>query len=157
MGPEPSLVDQRIIAALQGDLPVTAHPFAAAAREAGISEEELLDRLREFQKRGWLRRVAAILYHQRAGVTANAMAVWQVPEERVEEAGRRAAAFPQVSHCYERIPYPQWPYNLYAMIHGFSEAECRRTAEEISRAIGIEEPLLLFSQKEFKKTSMEYF
>lgn len=149
--------DKKIIAALQTDLPIVARPFAAVAEAVGLGEEELLERLRAYQKRGWLRRIAAILYHQRAGVTANAMAVWRVPPERVEEAGRRVATFPQVSHCYERPTYPQWPYNLYAMIHGFSEEECRRTAEEITRAIGMDDYLLLFSEKEFKKTSMEYF
>ena len=99
----------------------------------------------------------ATLRHQNSGFTANAMAAWQVPEARVESAGAIMAAFPQVSHCYGRKPTGRWPYTLYTMIHAADEASCRETARQMARATGIDRYVLLFSLKELKKTSMEYF
>src|SRR5271169_4994988 len=95
-------LDIAVIRALQGDMPVTPEPYAPAARVVGLSEEQLLEHLRGMQERGLLRRVAAILYHRRAGFSANGMGVWKVPDERVLEVGRRMAAVRGISHCYQR-------------------------------------------------------
>ncbi len=149
--------DRRLIAVMQGDVPLVERPFAEAGRQAGLTEDDVLHRLTRFREAGWLRRVAATLYHRRAGFTANAMSVWRLPADRVDEAGAAMAAFAEVSHCYRRPTSPDWPYSLYAMIHGRTPEDCRRVAEAIARVVRPEAYDLLFSTKEFKKTSMTYF
>ncbi|MHB9024845.1 MAG: siroheme decarboxylase subunit beta [Armatimonadota bacterium] len=151
-----SALDRRIISRLSGDLGESRYPFAELAAEIGVTEDELLKRLRDLQERGILRRFGAILRHQAAGISANGMSVWNVPEADAERVGTLMAAFPEVSHCYQRPPMPNWPYNLFAMIHGRTEDECRAVAERIAAAIGITDYNILFSIREFKKTSMAY-
>lgn len=154
---ELSEVDRRIIRVLQDDLPLTETPYAEAARTVGISEEELLARVRRMKETGILRRFGATLRHQKVGYVANAMSAWVVPEDRLEEVGRILASCPQVTHCYERPPREDLPYNLYAMIHGRTPEDCRRVAGEVARRTGIQQYVLLFSSKENKKSSMRYF
>lgn len=141
---------------LQGDLSIEERPFGKMAEKVGVGEETVLDMIRKMTERGIIRRFGAVLNHQEAGYKHNAMGVWQVPA-RVQEVGAVMASFSQVSHCYERPGWPQWPYNLYTMIHGHSKEECTAIAERISRATGVVNYQLLFSIREFKKTSMEYF
>lgn len=155
--PELSSLDKAIVRALQGDLPLGLEPYKEIADSLGIGEEELLSRLRELRERGIMRRVGAILRHRRAGFRANAMAVWKVEPSDVERAGEVMASFREVSHCYERPPFPGFPYRLFCMIHGRGEEECREVAEKISRETGLKEYELLFSTRELKKTSMRYF
>ncbi len=150
-------LDKKIIASIQEDLPITARPFRDIARRLGIAEEALLDALRRLSARGIIRRFGATLRHQRTGYRANAMAAWQVEEERIAVVGRIMADFRQVSHCYRRDPTPVWPYNLYTMIHAEDEAACRETARQMAAAAGVEVYALLFSREELKKTSMVYF
>lgn len=149
-------LDQRIIARLCDDIGESREPFAAVARELEISEEELLARIRRYQDDGLMRRLGAILRHQRAGYVANGMSVWQVPVARVAEVGSIIAACPEVSHCYARPALPDWPYNVYAMIHAASEDACHAVAVRIAHATGIREYQVLFSRREFKKTSRVY-
>ncbi|MGI9100339.1 MAG: siroheme decarboxylase subunit alpha, partial [Solirubrobacteraceae bacterium] len=94
--------DREVIRATQGDMPVVREPYAPAAAQLGIDEDALLDQLAGMQERGILRRVAAILYHRRAGFSANGMGVWNVPDDRIEELGPRMASFRGISHCYQR-------------------------------------------------------
>lgn len=150
-------IEKRVIASIQGDMPVVAQPYKEIAASLGIAEAELLKILKSLVDRGIMRRFGATLRHQRSGFDANAMTAWQVDEERIEEVGALMAGFPQVSHCYRRDPKPTWPYNLYTMIHGTSEAECIATAREISERTGVSTYELLFSRQELKKTSMKYF
>lgn len=101
---------------------------------------------------GAMRRFAGLLRHRAAGYTANAMAVWVVPEAHVEKAGECAAAFEAVSHCYQRPSYPDWPYNLYTMIHGRRQTECEAAADQIAEALaqyGAGSPRLLYSTHEY--------
>ena len=149
--------DKAIIQWLQGELPLKEAPYKEIANSLGMAEEEVLGRIATLLARGYLRRIGAILYHQKAGFKANAMVVWQVPSEQVERVGKIMASFAEVSHCYERPTYPQWPYNLFTMIHGRDNNQCQKVAEAISRKTGIKEYQLLFSIKELKKTSMTYF
>jgi DNA-binding Lrp family transcriptional regulator len=149
--------EKQIIRALQGDIPLTETPYEEIARELGISEAELLRAILDMRERGLLRRFGATLRHQKVGYVANAMSAWVVPEERLEEVGRMLAALPQVTHCYERPPRPDLPFNLYAMIHGRSTEECEGIAQGVSRRSGIREFVLLFSSRENKKSSMQYF
>ena len=150
-------VDKEVIRLIQGDLPLSLRPFAVLAKQAGISEKEFVERVASLKKRGIIRRFGATLRHQEAGFSSNAMVAWIVPEERIEEVGKALAKVRAVTHCYQRKTYKGWPYNLYTMIHGQGREKCREIAEQMSRKVGIQDYNLLFSEKEFKKTSMRYF
>ena len=150
--------DQDVVRATQGDLPVVSEPFAPAAAQLGISQEALLDHLAGMKERNLLRRVAAILFHRRAGFSANGMGVWQVPEDRIAEVGPRMAAFRGISHCYQRPTYPDWPYALFTMAHGRSKEECDAILDAIAAEIDcIEDRAILYSSTEFKKIRLLYF
>jgi DNA-binding Lrp family transcriptional regulator len=149
--------DIAVIRALQGDMPVIAEPYAPAAAELGQSQQQLLDHLAAMQERGLLRRVAAILYHRRAGFSANGMGVWQVPEERIFDVGCRMAAYRGISHCYQRPTYPDWPYSVFTMAHGRSKEECDAILDAIAEQTGIEGRATLYSSTEFKKIRLKYF
>lgn len=150
-------LEKKVIAALQGDIPIIAQPYVQIARRLDIAEETLLEIIAGLHKRGIMRRFGATLRHQKSGFDANAMTAWQVEEARIEEVGRIMAGFKQVTHCYRRDPTAQWPYNLYTMIHAGSEEACRRIAREMAEKSGIAVYKLLFSRRELKKTSMQYF
>ena len=150
-------LEKKIIAAIQEDMAITERPYLEISNRLGISEDTLLKTLQSLCERGIIRRYGATLRHQKTGFTANAMAAWQVAENRVEEVGNRLASFKQVSHCYRRNPTQSWPFNLYTMIHANDEASCRQTAQRMSQETGIQNYSLLFSRKELKKTSMVYF
>jgi DNA-binding Lrp family transcriptional regulator len=150
-------LDISVIRALQGDLPVVSEPYAAAAAELGFTQERLLDHLAGMQERGLLRRVAAILYHRRAGFSANGMGVWKVPQEQVYEIGCRMAAVRGISHCYERPTYEDWPYSVFTMAHGRSKEECDAVLDAIAERTGIHERATLYSSTEFKKIRLLYF
>lgn len=150
-------LDKKIISLIQGDLPLNSRPFGLLAESIGISEADFVERIRSLKARGVIRRFGATLRHQEAGFSANAMGAWFVPDDHIEEVGRKMARFREVTHCYQRKPQKDWKYNLYTMIHGDTEGECHQIAKRISQKTGIKDYVLLFSQKEFKKTSMEYF
>jgi DNA-binding Lrp family transcriptional regulator len=153
----PDDLERRIIHYLQGDLPVTARPFAVLASKVGISEEELLQRIKVLKEQGTLRRFGATLRHQLAGFRANAMVAWYVPEDNMDEIGPLMATFKEVSHCYQRRIQGKWRYNLFTMIHGKSKKDCQNTARRIAEDTGIKDYVLLLSLKEYKKTSPKYF
>jgi len=157
--PEPIAIDdldRLIIARCCGDIGESPQPFVDLATELGASVDDLLGRLRRYRETGALRRFGAILRHQKAGFSANGMSVWDVAPEDVARVGGIMAAFPEVSHCYERPRMPDWPYNVYGMIHGHSEDECLAVGRRIARETGLDEFRMLFSVREFKKTSMVY-
>jgi DNA-binding Lrp family transcriptional regulator len=149
--------DIAVIRAAQGAMPVVAEPFAPAAERLGVDQDELFARLRSLKERKGLRRVAAILYHRRAGFSANGMGVWKVPEDRVLEIGREMAATRGISHCYERPTYADWPYALFTMAHGRSKEECDAILDSIAAKTGIGERATLYSSTEYKKVRMLYF
>ncbi len=142
---------------LQKDLPVQPEPFRAWASELGVPVEALLEQAARLQAQGYMRRLAAVLHHREAGFRANAMGVWKVPPDRVNELGPRFAGFNAVSHCYQRPVYPDWPYNIFTMIHGRNAAECQSVIEAIAAATGITDHAVLYSTKEYKKTRVPYF
>ncbi len=150
-------LDEKIISLLQKDIPVDPRPFKIMADLLGIYEDEFLNRIEAMIQNGVIRRFGATLYHQEAGFSANAMVVWIIPEEKIDETGHIMAKFKEVTHCYHRIPQKDWKYNLYTMIHGDTREECYDIAKKISDKTGMKQYTLLFSEKEFKKTSMEYF
>ena len=150
-------LEKRIIGSIQEDIAITERPYLEIANKLGVSEDDLLETLQSLCDRGIIRRYGATLRPQKTGFTANAMAAWQVDEDRIDEVGRKMASFREVSHCYRRKPTSRWPYNLYTMIHASDEAACRQTAKKMSEATSVENYNLLFSRKELKKTSMVYF
>jgi DNA-binding Lrp family transcriptional regulator len=149
--------DKEFIRELQKDLGVTPEPFRELANGLGITTSGLFAKAREYEQLGVMRRYAAILRHRDAGFVANGMVVWKVPESKVDEAGSKLAAFPQVSHCYKRPIYPDWPFNLFSMIHARTLKAAERMAEEMSEFIGIKDYRILFSLREFKKERVKYF
>jgi siroheme decarboxylase len=149
--------DIATIRATQGPMPVIQEPYAPAAERLGVSQAEVLERLAALREREGLRRVAAILFHRRAGFSANGMGVWKVPEDEVLATGMRMAAFRGVSHCYQRPTYPDWPYSVFTMAHGRSKEECDAILASIAETTGISERATLYSSTEFKKVRMLYF
>jgi len=154
---ELSELDLAVIRNLQGDMPVAPEPYAPAAAAIGITVPQLLEHLESMRERRALRRVAAILFHRRAGFSANGMGVWKVPEEQIMEIGPRMAAFRGVSHCYQRPTYEDWPYSVFTMAHGRSKEECDAVLDAIAAETGIEERSTLYSSTEFKKIRLLYF
>ncbi|MGH2917682.1 MAG: AsnC family transcriptional regulator [Solirubrobacteraceae bacterium] len=149
--------DKDVIRATQGDMPVVPEPYAPAAVKLGITQHELLAHLAGMQERGILRRVAAILFHRRAGFSANGMGVWEVPDEQIAQLGPRMAAFRGISHCYQRPTYEDWPYSIFTMAHGRSKEECDAILDAIAGEFDITERATLYSSTEFKKIRLLYF
>ncbi len=148
---------QKIIRVMQANIPLNSRLFEAPAVELGISEKELLEQLGVWQERGVMRRIALLLRHREIGFKANGMCCWEVPAATIQAAGRRVAAFSEVTHCYERPPTPYFPFRLYAMIHTPSPEETLALFERITREAGLAQGELLLSSTEFKKTSMSFF
>jgi siroheme decarboxylase len=149
--------DIATVRATQGPMPVVPEPYAPAAEKLGVPVATVLDRLESLRERGGLRRVAAILYHRRAGFSANGMGVWAVPDGTILETGKRMAAFRGISHCYQRPTYPDWPYSVFTMAHGRSKEECDAILDSIAESTGITDRATLYSSTEFKKVRMLYF
>jgi siroheme decarboxylase len=149
--------DRDVIRALQGEMPVIPEPYAPAAAELGIPQQQLLAHLEGMQERRILRRVAAILFHRRAGFSANGMGVWKVPDEQILDVGKRMASFRGISHCYQRPTYQDWPYSVFTMAHGRSKEECDAILDSIADDTGIHERSTLYSSTEFKKIRLLYF
>jgi len=148
--------EKRIIDSLY-EIPIEKEPFKIIAERLGIEEKQVLDFIEKRLKSGHIRRLAAVLIHQKAGKQGNAMVVWKVPPEKVDEIGQKMSSFEETSHCYEREKIPLWNYNIYTMIHGNTDKDVKNIAEKISKATGIKEYELLYSTREFKKTSPRYF
>ncbi len=151
--------DIAVIRALQGPMPVADRPYDAAAAEAGMSTETLLGHLQGMVERKILRRVAAILYHRRAGFSANGMGVWRVPEDDILAVGSRMSAVRGISHCYQRPTYPDWPYSVFTMAHGRSKRECDAILDSIAdeHRLHGDDRATLYSSTEFKKIRLHYF
>lgn len=145
-------LDRRIIRAVQDGLPLTPEPYRQVADTLGISADLLLERLRAMLDRGEVRRFGASVAHRNAGIAANVLCVWRIPPEALERFAREAGAFDAVTHCYDRPPLPDWPYNLYAMVHGRTEADVQAVIDELCRRTGQRDYVSLLSVREFKKT-----
>ena len=154
---EPTEQDKDFIRELQKDMEIIDEPFVKAANNLGITENELFEKMKQYEDNGVMRRFAAILRHRQVGFTANGMIVWKVPEDKISEVGAKLGAFPQVSHCYERPTYSDWPYNVFSMIHCKTHDEANEMAKTIQNQIHVDDYKILFSSREFKKTRVEYF
>lgn len=149
--------DKDFIRELQKDVEIIFEPFNEPAKRLGITVEQLFERAKEYERIGVMRRFAAILRHRDAGFVANGMIVWKVPEEKIDDIGMKLAEYPQVSHCYQRPVYQDWPYSVFSMVHARTKEACEKIGIEMSKRIGITEYKILFSSKEFKKERVKYF
>jgi DNA-binding Lrp family transcriptional regulator len=153
----PDATDRALIVATQGGLPLVAEPYHVLAEQLGISTEEVMQRLQAMQQSGIIRRIGLVPNHYALGYTFNGMTVWDVPDECIHILGPKLGALPFVSHCYRRPRYlPDWPYNLFAMVHGRSREETDAQVEEIARLLGDDDRghAVLYSTRILKKTGL---
>ena len=150
-------LDIEVIKELQKDIEIVSEPFLNITKKLNISYDELFNLAKKYQEAGVMRRFATILNHRKAGFNANAMSVWEAPEEKAEELGKKLASFSAVSHCYLRPKYPNWKYNLFAMVHAKTQDESNKIIEEMAKETGLNNYTKLYSTKEFKKVRIEYF
>lgn len=149
--------DKKIIAALQGDLPLVNRPYKQLADQLGLSEDELIARLLRYRQSGAMRRMGAVLRHREVGYGANALCACRVPEPELERVAAVVSARPEVTHCYSRRTVQDWPYNFYMMLHARTRQEAYALAEDILGSAKVTEHIMLFSTREWKKSSMHYF
>ena len=146
--------ERRLLLLVQEGIPLVPQPYRALAERLGSSEETVLAVLRSLIEQRKIKRLAAVPNHYALGITANAMVVWDVPDEQVSEIGRRLGQQAEVSHCYRRPRHrPHWPYNLFAMVHGFSRPQVLATVDRISREVSLEKMPreVIFSTRILKK------
>lgn len=149
--------DRALIAATQGGLPLVARPYEAVGAMLGVPGEQVRESLAHMVREGLVRRIGAVPNHYRLGYTANGMSVWDVDDARIAELGPRVARLPGVSHCYRRPRHlPQWPYNLFAMLHGPHRQSVERQAGEIAALLGdaCRGSDILYSTAILKKTGL---
>jgi siroheme decarboxylase len=150
-------IDRALIVATQGGLPLVARPYQAIGEQVGIAGDEVVHRLQALLESGIIRRIGAVPNHYAIGWTANGMTVWDVADERIDELGARVGALEFVTHCYRRPrALPDWPYNLFAMVHGASRAEVADKAAIIATLLGAEcrAHEILFSTRILKKSGL---
>jgi siroheme synthase-like protein len=151
-----TVTDWAVIVELQHDLPFVSRPFDVMAKNAGFNTEEFLKQCRSLKERGVIKRYNAAMRQVKAGFAVNAMVCWSVPDDLVKKASRKMSAIDEVSHCYERVSYEYWPYNLYTMIHARTPRECRDIVRRIAEGIGIGQYEVLSTVREFKKERVSY-
>ena len=150
-------INRQIIQATQSGLPLVSRPYYDIAERLGLSEAEVLSRMQAMQERGIIRRIAAVPNHYALGYKGNGMSVWDVPGELVNELGQKVGALDFVSHCYHRPRFlPDWPYNLFAMVHAHNRDEALLLVNDIAELLGKHDRGhdVLFSKRILKKTGM---
>ncbi len=150
-------LDRRIVLATQAGLPLDARPYHWLASELGVEPELLMARFRVMLDEGRIRRIGVVPNHYRLGYSANGMSVWDVPDEDIRTIGRQVGELDIVSHCYHRPRHlPDWPYNLFAMVHGHNQEEVRQKVGQIARLLGdkVRRHDILFSTRILKKTGL---
>ncbi len=147
-------LDIKLIKYAQDGLPLTKTPYKDIADGVGMTEEEVIGRLKALLENGKIRRLAASIAHRKIGINSNAMTVWKVSQNKVEECGKIMAAFEEVTHCYERPTFPGWDYNVFTMIHGYTDEECENVINSIKEKTGLNDYVMLYSEKEFKKVGV---
>ena len=150
-------IDRRLIALTQSGLPLDPMPYARIGEQVGLSEAEVINRLQQMLDHGIIRRIGVVPNHYRLGYKANGMSVWNIPDDRVDYWGTRLSQDPMVSHCYHRPRHlPEWPYNLFAMLHAKSRNEVTLKIEEFSNWLGPDDRGhdVLYSRAILKKTGL---
>ena len=149
--------ERQVVRRLQASIPVSADPFGNLARELGYDPAELLVLLQRWEQTGVIRRIGLVLRHRQLGFSANSMCVWAVAPDRIETAGASLARSKHVTHCYERPSFASFPFNLYAMIHAKSREEAVGIFQQLGTDAGLSEGRMLWSVREFKKSSPVFF
>ncbi|MCG2712690.1 MAG: Lrp/AsnC family transcriptional regulator [Candidatus Omnitrophica bacterium] len=149
-------IEKQILNFIQGDLPLNSSPYAGLAKELNIDEDKIAEKIALLKKRGYIRRLGALLSHDMVGLKANCMCVWRVPEGKIEKIGKLCAQEPGISHCYWRVSKRDWPYNFYTMVHAKTKSECCKTIKSIAKKCEVDDYKMLFTLKKFKKTSPVY-
>lgn len=144
-----------VIKALQEEIPLNRRPYRTIAEKAGMQEQEVLAAISRLKEKGVIRRIGAILAHRTLGIAANALVLWAVPEERIEEIGEKLAGFPEVTHCYYREVPASWSYNLFTMVHARDRRTCLEKIERIAHVVGLSDYQVLFSFRELKKSGIQ--
>ena len=147
---------KEIIKFLQGDLPLQSNPYSELAEKLKISEDEIICQIKILKKDGYIRRFGAILSHHKIGLKSNCMCVWQVSGSKINKIALVAQSRPEISHCYTRKIFSDWPYNFYTMIHGKTKADCQKVVDELAKSVKANDYKMLFTKKQFKKTSPNY-
>lgn len=151
--------DQRLVAAIQCGLPLVSRPFAEIGAHIGLSESETIERIQALLTDGTIKRLGVVVRHHELGYRANAMAVWDIPDDRVDELGRRIGSVDFVTLCYRRPRHlPDWPYNLFSMIHGQNRDAVLRNIERLIEQCGLGDipHEVLFSRRRFKQCGAHY-
>lgn len=162
VNPYPGMFDslqRALIDAIQGGLPLVSRPYAAIGERVGLSEAEVIRRVRELRDLGVIKRFGVIVRHRELGYRANAMVVWNIPDENIREIGRCLGTFPFVTLCYQRPRrLPMWQYNLFTMIHGRDSDQVLARLEELVECCGLQEVprQALFSRRRFKQRGARY-
>lgn len=153
-----SKLEIEILKLVQENIPDSPMPFFEIAKQVNTTEQKVISFLTNLKEKGIIRRFGATLKHQIAGYDCNVMVAWKVePEEKIDDISKIITKMPEISHCYVRRTYPEWPYNLYTMIHGKCKEDCLSVVNKIKELTNLEEYEMLFSHEELKKTSMKYF
>ncbi|MCP4649037.1 MAG: Lrp/AsnC family transcriptional regulator [PVC group bacterium] len=147
---------KEILRFLQKDLPLEMSPYAALAEKLNTDETAIIREIKRLKAQGYIRRFGAILNHRKVGLNANCMCVWNVPEQKISKVAKLAIGKNQISHCYLRKISKKWSYNFYTMIHGRSKQECFDVVADLLAKTGVDDYKMLFTKKQFKKTSPEY-
>ncbi len=151
--------DYQLIASIQDGLPLVSHPYAEIGRQLGMGEGEVICRIGEMHKKGIIKRMGVVVRHRELGYTANAMVVWDVPDERLDEVGSMLGSQHGITLCYQRPRrLPEWPYNLFCMIHGLSRSAVLASIEQMVSELKLEEInyQVLFSGRRFKQRGGHY-
>jgi len=154
---QPNKYDRMIILATQSGLPLTERPYHTIAEQIGLTEDEVMVRMKRMQNHGVIRRIAAVPNHYALGYTHNGMTVWDVTDEKISQLGKAVSEFEFVSHCYHRPRHlPLWPYNLFAMVHGKTKDDADQQIALIKQTLGDDcrAHEVLFSKRILKKTGI---
>ncbi len=149
--------DQAILRITEDDIPLSKEPFRVIADRIGLTEDEVIARLRRLKDRGIIKRLGISVNQRRIGIVANAVVAWKVPEEDVDRVGTILSSYREVTHCYARVTIPgKWEYNLFTVVHGYNRESVERFAKRMSDIIGIKDYIVMFSNEQFKRTSVKH-
>lgn len=151
--------DKQLIKLLQSSISISTAPFKEIAEKLDLSEKEILDKINQWKQDGLMRRFGAVVNHQAIGCKENALSVWEVPDSKIADFKQAVLNIPEISHCYIRQTYPEknWNYNIYAMIHCKTRHDCEKIAIDLSNLFDIKNYKLIYSEKEYKKKSPQYY
>lgn len=144
-----------VVEVLREEFPLNRRPYRAIAEKTGMQEGEVLAVISSLKEKGIIRRIGATLAHRTLGISANALVLWAVPEDRIEEIGKKLAEFPEVTHCYYREVPDSWPYKLFTMVHARDRRTCLEKIKRIALVVGLNDYQVLFSFRELKKSGMQ--